>query len=227
MKVVGNLAAETVDQLSATVVNRFGLIAIKIDRADLFFQLLRRCTRVVSGAAVSFKQFDRDFVDEVVARLRREDQCNQQLQRIAEVEVELGVAVDPFEASDDLFEPHLLVAGIGASLTDGVRFSFHEKYVSKKSIRGGKNQMEENALSTAKQNIRQLKKQKTEILASTPDRKKLKRIQRKIKLLKRASRELAQKKKAAAAKAQADAAAKEAAEKAAAAAAKAAEATAG
>ena len=45
--------------------------------------------------------------------------------------------------------------------------------------------MEATALSAAKQNIRQLKKQKVEILASTRDRKALKRIQRKVKLLKR------------------------------------------
>ena len=87
--------------------------------------------------------------------------------------------------------------------------------------------MEATALSAAKQNIRQLKKQKAEILTSTRDRKLLKKLQRKVKLLKRQSRELAQEKKIAAAKIAAETAAKEAAEKAAAAAAKTAEAAAG
>jgi CBS-domain-containing membrane protein len=87
--------------------------------------------------------------------------------------------------------------------------------------------MEATALSAAKQAIRQLKKQKVEILASTRDRKKLKGIQRKVKLLKRQSRELGQEKKLAAARAAAETAAKEAAEKAAAAAANAAQAAAG
>jgi len=87
--------------------------------------------------------------------------------------------------------------------------------------------MDATALTTAKQNIRQLKKQKAELLTSSPDRKKLKRMQRKIKLLKRQSRVLAGEKKLAVAKAAAEAAAKEAAEKTAAAAAKAAEAAAG
>ncbi|MGH7875258.1 MAG: hypothetical protein ACREQO_23945 [Candidatus Binatia bacterium] len=87
--------------------------------------------------------------------------------------------------------------------------------------------MEATALSAAKQNIRQLQKQKAEILTSTRDRKLLKRLQRKVKLLKRQARGLAQEKKIAAAKIAAEAAAKEAAEKAAAAAAKAAQAAAG
>ncbi len=77
--------------------------------------------------------------------------------------------------------------------------------------------MEANALSTAKQNIRQLAKQKAELAAATPDRKKTRLLQRKIRLLKRATRVLATEKKAVVAKAAAEAAAKEAAEKAAAA----------
>jgi hypothetical protein len=86
--------------------------------------------------------------------------------------------------------------------------------------------MDASTTTTAKQNIRQLRIQKAEMNAATPDRKKVRRIQRKIRLLKRQTRELAGEKKLAAEKAAAEAAAKEAAEKAAAAAAKAAEATA-
>ena len=77
--------------------------------------------------------------------------------------------------------------------------------------------MDTNAPTTAKQNIRQLKKQKAEILASSLDRKKIKRVQRKVKLLKRETRALAHVKNLAAVKAAAEAAAKEAAAKAAAA----------
>ena len=51
--------------------------------------------------------------------------------------------------------------------------------------------MEASALTTAKQNIRQLKKQKAELAAATPDRKKTRRLQRKIRLLKRTTRILA------------------------------------
>ncbi len=51
--------------------------------------------------------------------------------------------------------------------------------------------MEASALSTAKQNIRQLAKQKAELTAATPDRKKVRLLQRKIRLLKRTSRVLA------------------------------------
>lgn len=74
--------------------------------------------------------------------------------------------------------------------------------------------MDVDALPALKQKIRQLKKDKAEILTSSRDGKKLTRIQRKVKLLKRETRNLArQKKKQAAA---AEAAAKAAAEKAAA-----------
>jgi hypothetical protein len=55
--------------------------------------------------------------------------------------------------------------------------------------------MDVNALPNRKQNIRQLKKEKAEILTSSRDREKLKRIRKKIKLLKRETRELAQQKK--------------------------------
>jgi hypothetical protein len=57
-----------------------------------------------------------------------------------------------------------------------------------------------NAIHAIKQDIRSLKKQKAEILASSPDRKKLKRIQRKIKLEKRLTRHLAKEAKVAAAR---------------------------
>jgi translation initiation factor IF-2 len=86
--------------------------------------------------------------------------------------------------------------------------------------------MDASASTAAKQNIRRLKKEKAEALSTAPDRKKLKKIQRQIRVLKRQTRRLANEKKAAAAKAAAEAAAKEAAEKAAAAAAKRAEASA-
>ena len=75
--------------------------------------------------------------------------------------------------------------------------------------------MDVNALPSLKQNIRQLKKEKAEILTSSGDSAKVKRIRRKIKLLKRKTRELAAQKK----KSAAEAAVKASAEKPAAAAA--------
>jgi hypothetical protein len=61
--------------------------------------------------------------------------------------------------------------------------------------------MDVNALPSLKQNIRQLKKEKAEILTSSDDSAKAKRIRRKIKLLKRETRELAAQKKKLAAEA--------------------------
>jgi hypothetical protein len=57
-----------------------------------------------------------------------------------------------------------------------------------------------NAVHAIKQDIRALKKQKAEISASSPDRKKLRRIRRKIKLEKRLTRHLAREAKLAAAR---------------------------
>jgi hypothetical protein len=61
--------------------------------------------------------------------------------------------------------------------------------------------MDVNALPNLKQNIRQLKKEKAEILTSSGDSAKVKRIRRKIKLFKRETRELAAQKKKLAAEA--------------------------
>ena len=55
-----------------------------------------------------------------------------------------------------------------------------------------------NAIHAVKQDIRQLKKQKAETLASSPDPRKLRKVRRKIKLLKRLTRHLAHEAKTAA-----------------------------
>lgn len=55
------------------------------------------------------------------------------------------------------------------------------------------------AIHAVKQDIRELKKQKAAILTTSPDRRKLKKIRRKLKLLKRLTRHLAHDAKQAAA----------------------------
>src|ERR1700751_3298874 len=56
-----------------------------------------------------------------------------------------------------------------------------------------------NAIHSVKEDIRALRKQKAELIASNGDRKKLEKIQRKVKLLKRLTRHLAHDAKTAAA----------------------------
>jgi hypothetical protein len=68
-----------------------------------------------------------------------------------------------------------------------------------------------NAIHAVKQDIRQLQKQKLELLSSNGDRKKIKRMRRKVKLLKRVTRHLAHDAKLARAEAEARAAAEKAA----------------
>ena len=55
-----------------------------------------------------------------------------------------------------------------------------------------------NAIHAVKADIRALKKQKAELIAANGDRKKLKKIQRKVKLMKRLTRHLAHEAKTAA-----------------------------
>jgi hypothetical protein len=68
-----------------------------------------------------------------------------------------------------------------------------------------------NAIHAVKQDIRQLQKQKLELLSSNGDRKKIKRMRRKVKLLKRVTRHLAHDARLATAEAEARAAAEKAA----------------
>jgi hypothetical protein len=68
-----------------------------------------------------------------------------------------------------------------------------------------------NAIHAVKQDIRQLQKQKLELLSSNADRKKIKRIRRKVKLLKRVTRHLAHDARLATVEAEARAAAEKAA----------------
>ncbi len=63
-----------------------------------------------------------------------------------------------------------------------------------------------NAIHGVKHDIRQLKKEKAELLAANGDRRKIKRIKRKVKLLKRLTRHLARESKTAAAAKTAEAA---------------------
>ncbi len=63
------------------------------------------------------------------------------------------------------------------------------------------------AIHAVKQDIRQLKKQKAELLTANGDRKKLKRIKRKVKFLKRLTRHLAHEAKTTAAAKSAESAA--------------------
>jgi ABC-type Na+ transport system ATPase subunit NatA len=77
--------------------------------------------------------------------------------------------------------------------------------------------MDVSALPGVKQNIRRLKKEEAEILSSSRDGTKLKKIKRKIKLLKRETRLLSKQKKNLAAAAAAEATVKARAEQAAAA----------
>ncbi|MEA2659658.1 MAG: hypothetical protein QOF64_2254 [Candidatus Binatota bacterium] len=124
IEIVGDLAAKALDQLTATVMNCFGFVAIKVDLVDLAFQLVGRDVGVIAGATILLEQFHGDLIDEIVARLRREDQRDQQLERVPEVEVELGIRMDFFEPGKDLFYSCLFVTGRGVLFAGCAHFGF-------------------------------------------------------------------------------------------------------
>ena len=101
VEIVGDVAAEACHQFSSAVVDRLGFIAIKINLADLKFEFCPRRGRVVAGGAVASEKFRRDFIDQIVARLGGENKRDQELQRVLEVEIELGVGVNLLEPLDD------------------------------------------------------------------------------------------------------------------------------
>ncbi|HXG50552.1 MAG TPA: Rho termination factor N-terminal domain-containing protein [candidate division Zixibacteria bacterium] len=75
-----------------------------------------------------------------------------------------------------------------------------EAIAKAKGIPLGETHKDISAIHAVKQDIRALKKRKEEMLASSPDREKLRAIRRKIKLLKRLTRNLAREAKSAAAR---------------------------
>jgi hypothetical protein len=71
IQTVRHFSAETLDDLHATIANRARFVAVKVDPADLLFELLLGRSRVIHRGAVFLKEFDRDLIDEIVPGLRR------------------------------------------------------------------------------------------------------------------------------------------------------------
>ena len=106
-QVVGHLAAEALDELFAAIVNGFAFVTIEIDLADLPLEAGQGRVGIISRGAIGFEQLDCYLVDQIVACLGSEDQGDQELQRIAEVEIELGVGMNFFQTANDLFDSRL------------------------------------------------------------------------------------------------------------------------
>ncbi len=102
------------DDLLAAVLDRAGLVAVKIDFTNLYFELRRCHLSVVFGASVCIKQPLRDLIDEIISSLCGKNERHQQFERVGEVQVELGVGMDPFQSVKDLFD-RVPVSGGGIS----------------------------------------------------------------------------------------------------------------
>lgn len=72
----------------------------------------------------------RNLVDQIVARLSREYQSDEKLQRIIEIESEFGIRMGLFQPSDDFFPPEFLPGGFGAGLGHGVHFVIWESMLA-------------------------------------------------------------------------------------------------
>src|SRR5213594_4779435 len=101
------MSVELLDNLLAAILNRFGFVAVKVDFADGLLKLRKRRSGIIIRRAVFFEELARDLIDQVVSSLSCQDQRHEQLQRIGEVERELGVGVSIFEPLDDLCLPGL------------------------------------------------------------------------------------------------------------------------
>jgi len=95
----------------------------------------------------------------------------------------------------DLAKQETDLKGVGGMEKEALIKAFAEA----KGIAYDESTKDLNAIHAVKQDIRALKKQKAELIASSGDPKKLKKIKRKVKLLKRLTRHLAHEAKTAAA----------------------------
>src|SRR3954451_9269034 len=77
-EVVRDLAAKSLHQCCAAVVNRFCLVAIEIDLANLFFQLEQRRFGVVRGSAMKLEKLGGDFYHQIISCLGSQYQGNEQ-----------------------------------------------------------------------------------------------------------------------------------------------------
>src|ERR1700756_2967132 len=66
---LGYSAIKALDDFGAAVVNGARLVAVEVDLAQLFLQLLQRYSRIVFGRSIFFKQIDGDLVYQIVPRL--------------------------------------------------------------------------------------------------------------------------------------------------------------
>ena len=114
VQLIGDFAFEALDDFAAAVMNRLGFIAVEIDFVDFTFQGGHLCLGIVSRRLVFLEKIDGHPIDEIVPRLCREDQGDEQLQGISEIQVELGVRMSFFQALDDLLDPSffLILSGV-------------------------------------------------------------------------------------------------------------------
>jgi hypothetical protein len=79
------VAIEALDNLAAAVVNRATLIPVKIDLPHLLLQFRQRLAGVVFGGSVFFEKIYCHAIDKIIPGLCRQDECDEELQRIGEI----------------------------------------------------------------------------------------------------------------------------------------------
>ena len=102
---VWNSTFEARDDRRAAALDQFCLVAVKIDFPDIVLQLPFRRPRVVARATILLKETPRDLIDKIIPRLGRENQSNQEFQRIGELEIEFRVGMGSVQDLNDLAGP--------------------------------------------------------------------------------------------------------------------------
>jgi hypothetical protein len=82
-----------IDKLPGHSDERLGLLAEKTSRQNQLFELGGRCRRQRPSVRVAGKESWRDYVYALVRRLRRQDGRDEQLERVAIVQLGVGVGV--------------------------------------------------------------------------------------------------------------------------------------
>jgi len=98
-----HLALKAADEFRAAILDPPALDTIEVNPADIRAELLQRCGGVVFGTPILGKECGRNLIDEIVSRLRSQDESGQELERSGKVKVKFGVWVSAVEPVDDFF----------------------------------------------------------------------------------------------------------------------------
>jgi len=100
-----HLAAVTLDEFAAAILDVLRLAAEKSGGLDELLQFRARRVREIFCGAIFFEQLRRDEVDAFVRALRGKDHGDEQLERVRVSQLAVRVGISLLETGDDFFQP--------------------------------------------------------------------------------------------------------------------------